>query len=170
LVTGVRLCFWFLADRLQPDALSYSPAGLARYRRPRPENETALRNRPGAFRPSLTQVIIGNDSCLTGCRDTAVRPGGAQSLAALDKKPGQDRIAPALALVACLLAVSPQANSIAEQPGDRGPLNWRLACRLASYGKYQDAAWNHLSSIGVHHVFLSVPEPDEIAAVQQPGS
>jgi L-ribulose-5-phosphate 3-epimerase len=46
-------------------------------------------------------------------------------------------------------------------------MNWRLACRLASYGKYQDAAWNHLPSIGVHHVFLSVPEPHEIAAVQQ---
>ncbi len=76
-------------------------------------------------------------------------------------------LAPALALVACLLGISPQPITTAEQPGDRGPLNWRLACRLASYGKYQDAAWNHLPSIGVHHVFLSVPEPGEIAAVQQ---
>ena len=46
-------------------------------------------------------------------------------------------------------------------------MNWRLACRLASYGKYQDAAWDHLPSIGVHHVFLSVPEPGEVAAVQK---
>jgi sugar phosphate isomerase/epimerase len=46
-------------------------------------------------------------------------------------------------------------------------MNWRLACRLASYGKYQDAAWSHLPSIGVHHVLISVPEPGEIAAVQQ---
>ena len=40
---------------------------------------------------------------------------------------------------------------------DLAPVQWRLACRLASYGKYQDAAWSHLPSIGVHHVFLSVP-------------
>lgn len=46
-------------------------------------------------------------------------------------------------------------------------MNWRLACRLASYGKFQDAAWNHLPSIGVHNVLLSVPEPGEISAVQQ---
>lgn len=85
----------------------------------------------------------------------------------LTRNLGKNRVAPVLALVACLLAVSPQANSTAEQPGDRAPLNWRLACRLASYGKYQDAAWNHLPSIGVHHVFLSVPEPGEIAAVRQ---
>jgi len=85
----------------------------------------------------------------------------------LTRNLGKNRVAPVLALVACLLAVSPQAKSTAEQPGDRGPLNWRLACRLASYGKYQDAAWNHLPSIGVYHVFLSVPEPHEIAAVQQ---
>jgi sugar phosphate isomerase/epimerase len=46
-------------------------------------------------------------------------------------------------------------------------MTWRLACRLASYGKYVDSAWQHLPSIGVNHVFLSVPEPGEIAAVQQ---
>jgi len=80
---------------------------------------------------------------------------------------GKNRIAPVVALGVCLLGISLQMITLAEQPGDRGPLNWRLACRLASYGKYQDAAWNHLPSIGVHHVFLSVPEPGEIAAVRQ---
>ena len=55
----------------------------------------------------------------------------------------------------------------AEPPSKGGPMNWRLACRLASYGKYQDAAWEHLPSIGVHHVFLSVPEPGEVGAVKQ---
>jgi sugar phosphate isomerase/epimerase len=85
----------------------------------------------------------------------------------LTKSLGKNRIAPVLALMACLLAVSPQANSTAEQPGDRAPRNWRLACRLASYGKFQDAAWDHLPSIGVHHVFMSVPRPEEVAEVQK---
>ena len=102
-----------------------------------------------------------------------MRPSGPVEhnlLRLLTRNLGKNRIAPALALVTCLLGISPQPITTAEQPGDRGPLNWRLACHLASYGKYQDAAWNHLPSIGVHHVFLSAPEPDEIAAVQQPGS
>ena len=37
-----------------------------------------------------------------------------------------------------------------------------LACRLTSYGKFEDAAWTHLPSIGVHYVFLSVPAPDQV--------
>lgn len=39
-----------------------------------------------------------------------------------------------------------------------------LAVRLASYGKYQDAAWEHLPSLGVRYVFLNVPKPDQIDA------
>jgi len=42
---------------------------------------------------------------------------------------------------------------------------WPLACRITSYGKYQEAAWSHLPSIGVHYVFLGVPAPDEVDAV-----
>ncbi|MBM3288860.1 MAG: sugar phosphate isomerase/epimerase [Candidatus Hydrogenedentes bacterium] len=43
-----------------------------------------------------------------------------------------------------------------------GALARPLACRLASYGKFQDAAWAHLPSIGVKHLFLSVPAPDQL--------
>jgi L-ribulose-5-phosphate 3-epimerase len=99
-----------------------------------------------------------------------MRPSGPVEhnlLRLLTRNLGKNRIAPVLAVLACLFGIFPQMITTAEQPGDRGPLNWRLACRLTSYGKYQDAAWNHLPSIGVHHVFLSVPEPHEIAAVQQ---
>ncbi|HPA46605.1 MAG TPA: sugar phosphate isomerase/epimerase family protein [bacterium] len=39
-----------------------------------------------------------------------------------------------------------------------------LGVRLASYGKYQDAAWDHLESIGVHSIFINVPKPDEVDA------
>ena len=45
--------------------------------------------------------------------------------------------------------------------------SWPLACRITSYGKYQEAAWSHLPSIGVHYVFLSVPAPNEVDAVMK---
>lgn len=41
-----------------------------------------------------------------------------------------------------------------------------LACRLSSYGKFEDTAWAHLPSLGVTHLFLNVPAPDEIDRVQ----
>ena len=37
-----------------------------------------------------------------------------------------------------------------------------LACRLSCYGAYQDTAWSHLPSIGIRHVFINVPEPEEV--------
>jgi len=42
-----------------------------------------------------------------------------------------------------------------------------LACRLANYGKYQQSAWTHLPSIGVHYTFISVPAPGEAEKVQK---
>lgn len=42
---------------------------------------------------------------------------------------------------------------------------WPLGVRIMSYGKYQDAAWDHLEQIGVKHVFLNVPAADEADAV-----
>jgi sugar phosphate isomerase/epimerase len=42
-----------------------------------------------------------------------------------------------------------------------------LACRFASYGKYQEAAWAHLPSIGVKYVFLNVPEEEEVEATME---
>jgi sugar phosphate isomerase/epimerase len=42
-----------------------------------------------------------------------------------------------------------------------------LACRVANYGKYQEAAWSHLPSIGVHYVFMSVPAPGDVQKVQK---
>jgi sugar phosphate isomerase/epimerase len=47
------------------------------------------------------------------------------------------------------------------------PLEWRLGCRLASYGKYQETAWSHLASIGVHYVFLSAPGAEDTAEIQR---
>lgn len=53
-----------------------------------------------------------------------------------------------------------------ESPKGAGESNV-LACRLASYGKFQDAAWTHLPSIGVKHVFLNVPAPDQVEATKK---
>lgn len=37
-----------------------------------------------------------------------------------------------------------------------------LACRLASYGTFERAAWSHLRTLGIRHLFLNVPEPDRV--------
>ncbi len=42
-----------------------------------------------------------------------------------------------------------------------------LACRLANYQKFQDAAWTHLPSIGFKYVFVNVPPPDQVDALKQ---
>lgn len=42
-----------------------------------------------------------------------------------------------------------------------------LACRLSCYGKFQDTAWTHLASIGIKHIFLSVPSPDQVEATKK---
>jgi sugar phosphate isomerase/epimerase len=67
------------------------------------------------------------------------------------------------------LAVGADALSFdADQPApDSLPPPNPLACRLANYGKYQQSAWTHLPSIGVHYIFISVPAPGEVAAVQK---
>jgi sugar phosphate isomerase/epimerase len=41
-----------------------------------------------------------------------------------------------------------------------------LACRLASYGAFQESAWEHLPSIGVKYVFLNVPSPEQVESVE----
>jgi len=42
-----------------------------------------------------------------------------------------------------------------------------LACRLTSYGKFQDVAWAHLPAIAIKYVFLNVPAPDQVEATKK---
>lgn len=42
-----------------------------------------------------------------------------------------------------------------------------LAARMQNYGEYQDAVWTHLPPLGVHYLFMSVPAPDQVAAVEK---
>lgn len=46
-------------------------------------------------------------------------------------------------------------------------MNNTIACRLASYGPHQDRAWSHLPSIGIKHVEIPVPLPEDLDAVRQ---
>ncbi|GMW03222.1 MAG: hypothetical protein AMXMBFR84_43560 [Candidatus Hydrogenedentota bacterium] len=63
----------------------------------------------------------------------------------------------AATLAAFAISASAAPPDIAELP---------LACRLASYGKFQDAAWDHLPTIGVKYLFLNVPTPEELPSIQ----
>ncbi len=58
------------------------------------------------------------------------------------------------------LALARGDNASAEVPYQGSP----LAVRISSYGKFQDAAWEHLPSIGVHCMFLPVPKPEDVDA------
>jgi L-ribulose-5-phosphate 3-epimerase len=42
-----------------------------------------------------------------------------------------------------------------------------IACRLASYGDYQDRAWSHLPQIGIRNIEMPAPAPDELAAAKK---
>jgi sugar phosphate isomerase/epimerase len=77
------------------------------------------------------------------------------------------RVGSALAVSAALALIVSSLIRAAEPVADRANGAWRLACRLASYGKYQDAAWDHLPKIGVHHIFINVPLPKDVAGVKK---
>ena len=41
-----------------------------------------------------------------------------------------------------------------------------IACRIASYGEYQDRGWSHLPEIGVHNVEIPAPPLDQLDATR----
>lgn len=41
-----------------------------------------------------------------------------------------------------------------------------IACRIASYGRFAQRAWSHLPELGVFHVEILVPSPEEVGAVK----
>lgn len=42
-----------------------------------------------------------------------------------------------------------------------------IACRIASYGRYEDRAWSHLPEIGIRHVEIPAPAPREQDAIRR---
>lgn len=41
-----------------------------------------------------------------------------------------------------------------------------LGVRITNYGKYEDAGWEHLRSLGITHVFIRVPDQDQVEATR----
>ena len=64
----------------------------------------------------------------------------------------------------CAVLLLRAATMAAQTPAPAAEGASPLACRLASYGDYQDAAWTHLPSLGIRHVFMNTPEPGEVEA------
>ncbi|MCE5266897.1 MAG: sugar phosphate isomerase/epimerase [Planctomycetaceae bacterium] len=42
-----------------------------------------------------------------------------------------------------------------------------LAVRIMNYGRFQDAAWTHLPSLGMHYVFLATPAPEQLSDIER---
>jgi len=40
-----------------------------------------------------------------------------------------------------------------------------ISCRLASYGRYGDLAYEHLKKIGIDHIELTIPDPEKVGLV-----
>ena len=61
------------------------------------------------------------------------------------------------------LALALLAGAAPAQETDAG---WPLAVRFRSYGDYNEATWTHLPRLGLGHVFMSVPAPEDVAETQ----
>lgn len=59
------------------------------------------------------------------------------------------------------------ASGLGQAAFGRQPARWPLGCRIASYGAYQDLAWSHLPTLGVSRIFLEVPAPEGVPALQE---
>lgn len=46
-------------------------------------------------------------------------------------------------------------------------MSFVIACRIASYGEYQERAWSHLPELGIRNVELPVPAVGELEAVRK---
>jgi sugar phosphate isomerase/epimerase len=48
-----------------------------------------------------------------------------------------------------------------------GMMSNTIACRIASYGKYEQRAWSHLPEIGIRNIEMPAPLPAEWKTIQQ---
>ena len=67
-----------------------------------------------------------------------------------------------VAVIGCV-ATAQEAKVVPTATGLTNP----LAIRIMNYGKYQEDAWTHLPSLGMHYLFLRTPVPDQVAAVEK---
>ena len=71
---------------------------------------------------------------------------------------------PAESITWTMLKCAAMASMDGSEPRDANHWTNPLAIRIMNYGKYQDDAWTHLPSLGMHYVFLATPAPDQVAA------
>ena len=103
----------------------------------------------------VNSIAVGKDgSVYTLCRITA----GGHTRTDLIRIPAESIILIALQRRECV-ETNPDAKAT--------HLDNPLAIRIMNYGKYQDDAWTHLPSLGMHYVFLATPAPDEVAALEK---
>jgi sugar phosphate isomerase/epimerase len=75
-----------------------------------------------------------------------------------------------LGMSLALWIVPPAAATAAEPaapPAKATGLTNPLAIRIMNYGKFQEDAWTHLPSLGMHYVFLATPAPEQVAGVEK---
>jgi sugar phosphate isomerase/epimerase len=72
-----------------------------------------------------------------------------------------------LALLAMALICTASAAQDVQPAAKPTHLTNPLAIRIMNYGKYQDDAWTHLPTLGMHYVFLATPAPDQVASVEK---
>lgn len=68
----------------------------------------------------------------------------------------------AVASLMCLLLFSMEPAYAEDEKPTASEPPLRLACRIANYGAYQDAAFGHIKKMGLKYVFMSVPKPEEV--------
>lgn len=76
-------------------------------------------------------------------------------------------ILPMVMALALITSTSGDCAAQTEVSGEQTPQPLRLACRVANYGKFQDEALERIKELGLHYVFMSIPKPEEVVAVQQ---
>ena len=69
------------------------------------------------------------------------------------------------AALLCMATICAAAEE--KKPEKLTDLTNPLAVRIMNYGKFQEDAWTHLPSVGVHYLFLAVPKPEEVEALEK---
>ena len=151
-----------------------------------PEVLGALAPRPvfvNAPRRDENFVVAGVEECLTAARPVydwmnakdnlvVAHPDAGHSFPAEIRQEAYafiDRaLRPGSATAESGAAGSPRPRPGGQDDGSKEtePPN-ALACRLANYQEFEEAAWTHLPSIGIWHVFMSVPSPDQVEATRK---
>ena len=71
----------------------------------------------------------------------------------------------AWAVLALAVGAARGGEPVTKNPAAR--LTNPLAVRMTCYGRFPNAGWEHLKTLGVRHVFLPAPAPNEVQALRE---